>query len=436
MNPFPLILAAFRRSRLSAIVFIAVIALTVAMGIAISAQERALRKGSGTAADGFDLIVAAPGSQTDTLFSVVYLDPVAGGLLQPGILAGLMAEDRADFVAPVGFGDSFRGDQVVGTTADLVGHLSGDLAEGRMFADRFEAVVGALSPLQTGAVIEIAHGDAGEMGDADEGGADHAGDHARDHGHDHHDHHEGHAHDEHDDHADEHLHDPVTVVGRMQATGTPWDHAIVVPIEYTWYSHNLPLGHAPGDQDRIGPPFSPDHLPGVPAVVVKPQNFAAAYELRTRYRDEGSTAFFPAEVLVELYAVLGDAARIMSALTLAAQLLVVVAILAGLLAVLDLQRQRFAVLRALGAPGGFIFLTVWLYVWLLVMVGTVLGLPLGMLAAKVVSGVLTAQTGVAMTPEIRLAELRLIGGLIGLSLLLAVVPAALIYRRPVVEALR
>ena len=428
MNPFPLILAAFRRSRRSAVVFICVIALTVAMGIAISAQERALRKGSGTAADGFDLIVAAPGSPTDTLFSVVYLDPTASGLLEPSRLAALLAEERADFIAPVGFGDSYRGDQVVGTTADLVSHLGGDLAEGRMFASRFEAVVGALSPHGIGTVIEISHGDASDI-DADHAHDDH-------HGHEH----DGHHHDEADTqgHDDDHLHlhDPVTVVGRMQPTGTPWDRAVIVPIEYTWYVHHLPLGHDADDENRIGPPFSAAHLPGVPAVVVKPDNYAAAYDLRTRYRAEGSTAFFPAEVLVELYAVLGDVARIMSGLTLAAQVLVVVAILAGLLAVLDLQRQRFAVLRALGAPGGYIFLTVWCYVWLLVTAGVVFGLPLGLGAARIVSELIGAQTGIAMTPEIHLAELRLIGGLTGLSLLLAVVPALLIYRRPVVEALR
>lgn len=412
MNPFPLILAAFRRSRLSAIIFICVIALTVAMGIAISAQERALRKGSGTAADGFDLIVAAPGSHTDTLFSVVYLDPKAGGLLDPSLLAGLLTEERADFAAPVGFGDSYRGDQVVGTTADLVRHLGGDLSEGRIFANRFEAVVGALSPNGPGTVIEISHGDASDFEQASHG-HDHAGD---------------------DDHL--HAHDPVTVVGRMKPTGTPWDRAIIVPIEYTWFVHHLPSGHEMDDPGRIGPPFDADHLPGVPAVVVKPQNYAAAYDLRTRYRAEGSTAFFPAEVLVELYAVLGDVAKIMAGLTLAAQVLVVVAILAGLLAVLDLQRQRFAVLRALGAPGGYIFLTVWLYVWLLVMAGTLLGLPLGLGGARLVSTLITAQTGVFMTPEIHLAELRLIAGLIVLSLVLAIVPALLIYRRPVVEALR
>ena len=110
------------------------IGLAVALGIAISAQERALRQGSARAADRFDLVVAAPGSQTDVLFSVVYLRPSAVELLSPAVVTKLLAEPKADFVAPVGFGDNFGGDPVVGTTAVFAQYLSGgDFAEGRGF---------------------------------------------------------------------------------------------------------------------------------------------------------------------------------------------------------------------------------------------------------------------------------------------------------------
>ena len=38
----------------------------------------------------------------------------------------------------------------------------------------------------------------------------------------------------------------MTIVGRMRPTGTPWDRAIVVPIEYNWSVHGLGTGHAGG----------------------------------------------------------------------------------------------------------------------------------------------------------------------------------------------
>lgn len=415
MNPFPIAWASLRRNSFTSILFIAIVSLTVALGIAISAQERALRLGSARAADKFDLIVAAPGSPNDVLFSTLYLDPTVVELLDPAITRLLLEDEQVEFAAPIGFGDSIAGAPVVGTTAEFVEHLSGGLADGRVFAAHEEAVVGALSPHRIGDELEVSHGH-GAGGGAD---ADDAAD-ALENG---------------DVVHGEHDHAHLTVVGRMQPTGTPWDRAIVVPIEYNWEAHGLGTGHLPGD-DRIGPPFDPDSLPGVPAVVVKPVDVAAAYGLRGAYRTPQSTAFFPAEVLVELYGLLGNATAIMSALTLAAQALVVAAILAGIVAILDLQRSQFAVLRALGAGQGFIFATVWVYVAALIVTGAVVGLLLGWGFAAMVSQLLAQQTGVSMRAGIGPREYGLVAIFVGLGLLLATLPAMLIYRRPVVEGLR
>lgn len=438
MNPLPIVWASLKRNRSTAILFVGLVALAVALGIAISAQERALRQGSARAADRFDLIVAAPGSHNDVLFSVVYLDPTAVELLPPAVAARVLAESRVDFAAPIGFGDNHDGMPVVGTTPDFIEHLSNGLAEGRLFGKIDEAVVGALAPSTIGEHLAIGHGHPGAPGegqDADDMADTHEDAHAGEGTHADEEAHEGE-----EDRADEageegHRHFEVEVVGRMQPTGTPWDRAVVVPIEYNWQVHGLGTGHAPGET-RIGPPFDPATLPGVPAIVLKPVDVTAAYGLRSLYRSAESTAFFPAEVLVEIYAVMGDVARIMGALTLAAQTLVVAAILAGILALLDLQRQRFAVLRALGAPARFVFATVWLYVAALIGAGALIGLPLGWGVAAIVSAIIGEATGVSMVATIGQTELALVGALLGLGMLLALVPAALVYRRPVVEGLR
>lgn len=416
MNPFPIAWASLRRNRFTAILFLLIVALAVALGIAISAQERALRVGSARAADKFDLIVAAPGSHNDVLFSTVYLDPTAVELLDPAITRLLFEETEADFVAPIGFGDAIGNDPVVGTVAPFVDHLSGGLAEGRLFEVVNEAIVGALSPHTVGDELEVSHGHGGATGTDADAAADaiEAGEAVP---------------------GGDGDHPHITIVGRMQPTGTPWDRAIVVPIEYNWVAHGLGTGHLPED-NHIGTPFDPEALPGLPAVVVKPKDVAAAYGLRAAYRTPQSTTFFPAEVLVGLYALLGDATAIMSALTLAAQALVVAAILAGVVAILDLQRQRFAVLRALGASPLFIFATVWIYVAAIVVTGALAGLGLGWGAAAIVSDLLAQSTGVAMRAEIGARELSLVGALVGLGLVLAVVPALIIYRRPVIDALR
>ena len=416
MNPLPLVCAMHRRNRFTSVLFLIIVALAVALGITISAQERALRQGSARAADRFDLVVAAPGSANDILFSVVYLRPTAVELLDPAVFADLLAQPEAEFVAPIGFGDNIEGDPVIGTIAPFVAHLSGGLAEGRLFEAHEEAVVGALSPHAIGETLAVGHGEVNADAAADAIEAqEHQDEHADEHGA------EGHAN--------------LTVVGRMQPTGTPWDRAIVVPIEYNWEVHGLDLGHAPGDE-HIGPPFAAEHLPGVPAVVVKPADVAAAYGLRGEYRSERSTAFFPAEILVGLYDVLGDVTRIMSGLTLVAQVLVVAAILAGIVAILDLMRRRFAVLRALGAGPAFVFLTVWLYVAVLIVVGAVIGLGLGWGLAAGLSAAIATETGVAMQASIGASELLGLLAFAVVALLLATIPALLIYRRPVIDGLR
>lgn len=407
MNPLPMVLASLRRNHVTAGLFIGLIAVAVALGIAISAQERALRVGSARAADRFDLIVAAPGSANDVLFSVVYLDPTAVELLDPAVSVKALNEPRADFAAPIGFGDNHHGAPVVGTIAAFIEHLSGGLAEGRGFESVNEAVLGALTSGSMGDQLEIGHGHGHGGGDADSYGED----------------------------AETEQHEKVVVVGRMKPTGTPWDRAVIVPIEYNWVAHGLGSGHADGET-RIGPPFDPARLPGIPAIVVKPESVSAAYGLRNLYRTAESTAFFPAEVLNGIYTIMGNVAQVMSALTVAAQTLVVAAILAGIFALLDLQRQRFAVLRALGAPARFIFATVWLYVTALIGAGALIGLPLGWAGAALVSRLVAAQTGVSMTATVGRTELTLVAILLGVGMLLALVPAALVYRRPVVEALR
>lgn len=402
MNPWPVMSALFRRNRSSTLLFTALVALAVALGVAITSQERALREGSARAADKFDLIVAAPGSQTDLLMSIVYLRPTAVELIPPAEVVRALGEEHADLKAPIAFGDSHEGRTIVGTTAAFVGHLSGELDEGRVFEAEEEAVIGSAVRLSIGERFEPVHGHGPEAALAEEEDA---------HGFE------------------------IEVVGRMRRTGTPWDDAIVVPVELVWEAHALPNGHALDDH-RIGPPFDPEALPGVPAVVLQPKSVAAAYGLRSAYRTSETTAFFPAEVLVQLYAVLGDVGRIMRFLALASQALVVAATLAGVLAIMELYRTELAVLRALGASRGYVFLVIWGYVTLFVLAGAILGLLLGMAVASVISLAFTEDTGIALAARLGRQEFLLAAGLVLTGSILALLPAWLIYRRPVLDSLR
>lgn len=432
MNPFPMLLADLRALRWTAPAIVLLVAIAIASGIAIGAQERALRQGSARAADDFDLIVGAPGSQTQLVMSAVYLQPEALPLLDGRILQALAQDERVAAFAPLGFGDVSRGYPVIGTTAAFAGRWGRIAAsEGRLFAAEGEAVIGADVNYRLGDTIAPSHGTAGNQGR-------HGEDSEEEQAH----RHEGHGY---------------TVVGRLPKLGSPWDRAVLVPIESVWEIHGLGNGHAsetaasdapfwqagtnkpgapPKPQDRIGPPFDGKRVPGVPAIVIKPKSVAGAYALRAQYRQGGTMAFFPAEVLVSLYGALGDIRSILVVASAANTVLILLSVVLLLIAVNGLRRRRYATLRALGAPRSYVLLVTWLGAALLIAAGCVLGLALGLAATHVVSELVAARTGLALAPSVGIGELSQAALLCLVGSVLAALPALASYRAPVLSGLR
>ncbi|WP_375686977.1 FtsX-like permease family protein [Pseudooceanicola sp. LIPI14-2-Ac024] len=402
---WPLVRAILWRFRWAAGLFVLLIAVSVGMGIGLLAQERGLRHASARAADKFDLIVAAPGSELTVLFAAVFLQPSDMGLIPGATYAEIARTDGVAFAAPLAFGDSFGRAPVVGTTPEFLQHLSDGRIDGRGWDDHAEAVVGARVPLEIGATFVPAHG----VGDAADFGA-HAG-----HGH------EG----------------EITVVGRMAPTGTPWDRVILIPVEMVWEVHGLANGHAPERADQIGPPFDAAFFPGTPAIVVRADEIWANYALRSRFTRDGETmAFFPGAVLAGLYRVMGDMRQAMSLMALVTQVLVAASVMLGLLILTRLFRRQTALLRALGAPARFIFAVVWSFSAALLVAGALLGLLVGWAAAAVLAQVVTARTDMAVAASLGWPEVQFLAGFVSVTLLLSLLPAAVVLRQGVVEGLR
>ncbi len=404
------VLADLRRLAAGALVIVLLVALATALGVAVTLQERALRLGSARAADRFDLVIGAAGSETQLVLSAIFLQAAPLPLVPGRLLDDLSADPRVAWAAPVGFGDFALGLPIVGTTEPLVAS-AGPLTEGRSFADSGEAVVGAAVPLALGASVRPMHGL------PEEGGQLHAGIVYR-------------------------------VVGRMPPTGTPWDRAILVPIEAVWHVHGMGDGHlqhkdADGD-DHDGAEAEADHkhvapfgiAPGVPAIIVKPKTIADAYRLRAEYRTGATLAVFPGEVLTRLYATLGDAKTVLSLVAIGAQALVAAAI--GLVTIVHIgqRRRQIGALRAFGAPRLAIFGIVWGEIFLLVGGGVIAGFGLGYLAARLISARFTAANGVVLPVTFESADAGLALALLGLAALLAALPAALAYRHSPAAALR
>ncbi|MGR3469335.1 MAG: FtsX-like permease family protein [Shimia sp.] len=397
-RPGPVIAATVRRAPGTSALVVLLMAASLALGIALTAQERALREGSATATEPFPLIVAAPGGAETVMLATVFLQPTPLPLLDGATFNEIAAAPGATLAAPLAFGDSYEGRPIVGTVAALVAHLSPQL-EGRAWATSVEVVVGADVPLALSAVFEPAHG----LRNAEDGA-----------------------------HEDE-----LTVVGRMQPTGTAWDGAILMPIEGVWEIHGLANGHAPARQGQLGAPFDARFFPGTGAVIVVPQDPVAAFRLQRGFSRVGETmAFFPGAVLSRLHRILGDVRAAMSVMARVAQVLVGVSVLLTLALLIRLSQRQVAVLRAVGAPQRFVIAVLWGYAMALVSAGAVLGLGLGLLAAGGLGQLLTAQTGIPVTARLGWAEVAQAAAFVALAAIAALIPAAIAARAPIVAGLR
>ncbi|MGG7518903.1 FtsX-like permease family protein [Allorhizobium undicola] len=436
------ILADLRRLWAGALVILLLVALSVGLGFAVSLQERALRLGSARAADKFDLVIGAAGSETQLVLSSVFLQPAPLPLLGGDVLAKLQADPRVEWAAPVAFGDSFMGYPIVGTTTKLIESTTSGYDGGRIFAHEGEAVVGSAVPLKPGDTVKPMHGT------AEEGG---------------------------------HTHTELayTVTGRLKPTGTAWDRAILVPVQAVWHIHGLGDDHdhdheesggddhahegAGDDHDHAdaGAPVQAEddhdhdhenhgHIdaaaalnevfdaqdPGVPAILVKPKSVAAAYKLRQEFRGNGTVGVFPGEVLTRLYATLGDAKLVLQAVSIGAQVLVAAALLLLTVVHIGQRRKQIGALRAFGAPRGAVFAIVWLELFVLMLAGIALGVAAGFGAAGVISRLAEARSGFSLPVEFAREDAVQLACVLLFAAALSVIPALMAYRQSPAQALR
>ncbi|MBY5350197.1 ABC transporter permease [Rhizobium leguminosarum] len=430
------ILSDLRRLWAGSLVVVLLVALATALGVSVVLQERALRLGSARAADKFDLVIGAGGSETQLVLSSVFLQPSPLPLMPGDVLGRLAADPRVDWAAPIGFGDSFSGYPIIGTTTMLAQNLSGGLAEGKIFAREGEAVIGGAVKLSLGGEIKPMHGS------LEEGGETHT-------------------------ELDYHI------AGRLRPTGTAWDRAILVPIQAVWHIHGMEVEDHAGDGEHeheaasgtdsaehghahekagadhdghehhgeVDPGAALDEnwtagAPGLPAILVKPKTIADAYKLRQDYRSGNTVAVFPGEVLTNLYATLGDAKQILVAVAFGAQALVAASLVLVTVIHIGQRRRQIGALRAFGAPRGVIFGIVWLEFFFLVAVGIALGFTLGYAATLILSGMLSQTSGVAMPVGFAREDAGLAAVLLAFATILAALPAVLAYRQSPAQALR
>lgn len=268
----------------------------------------------------------------------------------------------------------------MGTTA-LLPTLNGKrpLAEGNTFTDHDEAGVGAAVPLGVGESFTPVHG---RIASPD---GDHAHDHAR-----------------------------FTVVGRMPPTGTPWDRAILAPLEAVWETHGL----REGDTDA-----------GISALVVKPRSVADAYKHRSAWRTSATQAVFTGEVLTDIFATLGDVRTMLQSMAAVAQGIALAGVILATRFAVALRRDTLSLLRTLGAPRVYLMTSVWGIAGCVIMAGVGLGMALGLFEAYIAAVLIEKTAATAVPVRFMPAEWRMAGIFALTGLAAAGLPALNLYKK-------
>ena len=378
------------------------IALGTALVCAVLTLHRSSRQGFLAEVEAFDMVVGAKGSGLQLVLSSLYHLDVPPGNIGHDNLAALRSNRWVHAAVPIGLGDNVEGFRIVGTESNLFALPPRGgrgpmlrVAEGRLFAAPFEAVLGSEAARGTGLWIGDefvgTHGlVASEVGK----------------------HHEF----------------PYTVVGVLAPSGLAADRGVYTPLESVWKLHSRE-SEIHGDEYRQE----------VTAVLVRLNSIA----MRMNFMQEvnKSTEAMAVSPVLEMLRLRQNLIEpLQRVLLLVAALVIVVAALAVLATLLQAAEQRRrdrAVLRALGAYPGELFLLVLLEALITVLLGMALGWLLGHGLLALAGESIRTSMGMRVAPwNVGARELQALAMVFGAGAIAGLVPAALHYRRSPVRDLK
>jgi putative ABC transport system permease protein len=285
------------------------------------------------------------------------------------------------------------------------------LAEGAVFDDLFDAVIGADVARELGYQIDtplvLNHG----LGAADLGSG--------------------------------HENRPFRVSGILKPTGTPVDRTIHVSLEAITAIH---VGWETGAKNPLADSIPTEMIRSfdltpktVTAIFVGLERKGTILTTRRQIntnKTEPLMAIIPGEALHELWGVTAIAERALLAVSAFVIAVGLVSILTSILTSLNERRREMSILRATGARPGHIFLLLVLEAGLIGFLGAVIGIFIMHALFAVVSPLLQARYGVSFGgggPG--LLDLYVLGAVTSASLIIGAVPAVAAMRRSLADGL-
>lgn len=325
-----LVSRSLRQHALSTAITAGSVALAAGLVMAVFAIKSQTYDAFTGGANGFDAVLGARGSQLQLVLNTVFHLETSPGNIPWSMYTAMAQDDGVELAVPYALGDNYDGFRVVGTTRALFDRFPGAQGlrlqpGGRFFDDDArQAVVGSVVAARTGLTVgQTFHPGHGLAAAADR------------------------------DHDDE-----FTVAGILDATNSPMDRVVWIPIEsvYRMSGHVL-RGTGRNFRAAPGEPI-PDEHREVSAVLLKltdPQAGIALDQAINRQGTRATLAWPIGRSMADLFEKIGWVNRI---LELVAYLVVLVAagtILASLYNTMNERRREFAILRSLGARRSTVF---------------------------------------------------------------------------------
>ena len=260
---------------------------------------------------GIDVVVGAKGSPMQLILSgVLHLDVPTGNVPLAAIKA-LESHPQVAKIIPISLGDSFRGFRIVGTTGEYLKHYKAGFAEGAMWTQPMQAVIGAQVARQT--AMKVGNTFAGTHGLAGQG--------------------------------DVHGQTPYTVVGVLEATGSVLDRLLLTATESVWKVHELDTALDAEDQKIL----EEDREITLALIQYKTPLAAVTFPRFINTTTEMQAAA-PALEITRLLTMVGIGTDVLRALAGVLLLTAGLGVFVALWSAVRERRADLALLRMLGAP--------------------------------------------------------------------------------------
>jgi putative ABC transport system permease protein len=345
----------------------------------------------------FDAVLGARGSKLQLVLNSIFHLEASPGNLAWQDYEFIRRHPAVKTAIPIAVGDNLRGYRIVGTIPEMFSDV--EYAPGRKYsfapggrvfnAEAKEAVVGSFAAsrlgLKLGDTFHPFHGLAFDPS------AQHA--------------------------------ELFTVVGVLEATNTPLDRVILIPIK--------------GVQTMSG--HDPRAATDISAVLIKLRSPTAGFMLDIMINKQGNRLTFAypvGAILAELFDKISWFDRVLALVAYLVALVASASVLASIYNSMNARKRDIAILRALGARRRLVFGAVVAESACIGALGALAGFGVYCVLFEAVARVIRAQTGVVLSlgefhPVLILAP----AGLIVLCALGGVIPAVKAYRIPVAENL-